>query len=105
MRSHERLFILWGIADEPDLAGLEALGGQLEAGHEPDRGGQARRAGARLDEGRDDVEVERARVHLADVGEGGVEAEVGGDRGLEGGDLLGASRAGRACPAGCRPGP
>ena len=31
MRSQERLFILWGMADEPDLAGPEALGGQLEA--------------------------------------------------------------------------
>ena len=67
----------------------------------------ARLAGpaAGLDEGGDDVEVERARVHLADVGERGLEAEVAGHRGLERGDLLGATRAGRACPAACRPAP
>ena len=36
MRSQERVFILWGMADEPTWPGLEALGGQLVAGHQAD---------------------------------------------------------------------
>ena len=40
----------------------------------------------------DHVEVERPRVHLPDVGEDGVEAEVGGDRRLERVDVGGEPR-------------
>ena len=93
IRSQERLFILWGIADDPTWPGLEALGGQLEAGHQADGGGQAGRPGAGLHERGDHVEVERAGVHLADVGERGLEAEVAGHRRLELRDLA------RPCPS------
>ena len=62
-----------------DLAGLEALGGQLDAGHQPDRGGQRRRRGGQLDERGEHVEVERARVDLADAGQLGGEPQVRGD--------------------------
>ena len=51
-RSQLRLFILWGIAELPTWPGLEALGDQLVAGHQPDRGGQARRARRRPAPGR-----------------------------------------------------
>ena len=40
-------------------------------------------------QGGDDVEIERARVNLADCEEGALEAEVGDDAGLELGDLGG----------------
>ena len=70
-----------------DLAGLEALGHELDAGHQPDGGGEVARAGGGLHERRDDVEVERARVDLADAGEDVLEAEVAGDALLEIGQL------------------
>ena len=70
-----------------DLAGLEALGDQLLAGHQPDRGGQRGRPGDGLDQRGDHVEVERARVDLADAGQHPGEAEVGGDRALQLGQL------------------
>ena len=72
----------------PDLARPEALGHQLVAGHQPDRGGERGRPGAELDECREHVEVERAGVDLAHAGEDGREAEMVGDRRLEPGELV-----------------
>ena len=78
-RSQERVFILCGIADGADLPGAEALGDQLVAGHQPDSGRQAGRAGRELDQRGDDVVVERARIDLTDAGQHPVEAQVRGD--------------------------
>ena len=72
------------------LAGLEASG-PLEAA-KADGGGQAGRASGGLDERCHDVEVERTGVHLTDVGEGGVEAEVAGHCRLELDDPVGAAQ-------------
>ena len=51
-----------------DLAGPEALGDELVAGHQPDRRGEVGRRRDELDQRRDDVVVERARIDLADAG-------------------------------------
>ncbi len=70
-----------------DLAGPESLGGQLGPGHQPDRGGQRRRRGGQLHQRGQHVEVERARVDLADAGQPGGEAEVRGHPPLQLGEL------------------
>ena len=70
----------------PDLALPEPLGDQLQARHQPDRGGQVGRPGRELDQRGDDVEVERAWVDLTDAGEHPVEAEVPGHPFLEVGE-------------------
>ena len=66
-----------------DLPGAEALGGQLLAGHQPDRERQVGRARRGLHQRADDIEIERAGVHLAHVGEHRLEAEVLGDAALQ----------------------
>ncbi len=71
-----------------DLAGLETLGGQLDAGHQPDRGGQRRRRGGQLDERGEHVVVQRARVDLADAGQLGGEPQVRRDPALQLGQLV-----------------
>ena len=72
-----------------DLALLEALGDDLVAGHQPDRGREVGRAGGELHERGEHVEVEAARVDLPDAGQHPLEAEVGGDPLLEVRQLLG----------------
>ena len=71
-----------------DLARLEALGDQLLPDHQADRGGQRGRAGDDLGQGRDHVEVERARVDLADADQHALEAQVAGDALLEGAECV-----------------
>ena len=70
-----------------DLALLETLGKQALAGHEAQGGGEARRAGAELVKSGHDLEVERARIHLADRAEGAAKAEMLDDAGLKLGNL------------------
>ena len=93
---------LVGHGRRADLALLEALGDQLVPGHQPDRRREVGRAAHQLHERGDDVEVERARVDLADAGQRLLEAEVGGDPLLEVAPACRRRRrAGRACPARC----
>ena len=46
MRSQERVFILWGIADEPTWPGWKPSVASSMAGHQADRRGQRRTAPA-----------------------------------------------------------
>jgi hypothetical protein len=59
-----------------DLSRGEPFGDQLVAGHQPNRQRQRRRPRHGLDQRRHDVEVERPRVDLADVGERRSESQV-----------------------------
>ena len=82
-RSQERVFILCGIAEEPTwpsskpsvTSSMPAISRIVVA--------RLDGAGRQLHERGDDVEVERARVDLADAGQHPLEAEVGGDPLLE----------------------
>jgi hypothetical protein len=66
-----------------DLTFLETLGQQARAGHEPERGGAARRRGTGLVQRAHGVEIERARINLADGAEGRLEPKVLDDAALE----------------------
>ena len=68
-RSQEREFILWGMADDPTWPALNPS--VTSSWPAMSRMVVARLAGpgGGLHQRRDHVEVERARVHLADVGE------------------------------------
>ena len=57
------------------------------SGHQADGGREARRPGSCLNERGDDVEVERAWIHLADAVQHPLEAEVACDARLELGEL------------------
>ncbi len=76
MRSAERLFILCGIALEPTWPGWKPSVPSSGAGHQPQRGGEARGAGSHLQKRAHHVEIERARVHLAHVVRDFAEAQV-----------------------------
>ena len=76
IRSQDRLFILWGMADDPTWPGWNPSVASSRPAMSRIVVARLAGPGARLHEGRDDVEVERARVHLPDVGERGLEAEV-----------------------------
>ena len=88
IRSHERVFILWGMADEPTWPGWKPS--VTSSWPAISRMVVARLAGrGRLHERGDHLEIERARVHLADAVEHGLEAEVPGDRRFQLVDLAG----------------
>ena len=83
IRSHERVFILCGMADEPTWPGWKpSVASSWPAMRRMVRA-RLDGTGRRLHQGAHHVEVERAGVHLADVGEHVVEPEVAGHGRLE----------------------
>jgi hypothetical protein len=86
MRSQLRELILCGMAEEPTCL-LEAFRRQVEAGHQPQRRGQAAGPRGELVDGADGVEVEAARIDLSDGAEHLVESQHAGDLAFERGHL------------------
>ena len=64
MRSQERALVLCGMADDPTCPSTESFGDELLPGHESDRHRQVGRSAADPEQARDDVEVQRSRIHL-----------------------------------------